>query len=73
MYKVINGLLYKRTKYDTDTMEDLALVVPNRFRKDLLTISHDTVATGHMGIGKTKSRLMTHFTGREYLVMWPIM
>ena len=61
VYKVINGLLYKRTKYDTGTMEDFALVVPNRFRKDLLTTSHDTAATGHMGIGKTKSRLMTYF------------
>ena len=58
VYKVINGLLYKRTKYDTGTMEDFALVVPNRFRKDLLSTSHDTVATGHMGIGKTKARLM---------------
>ena len=43
-YKVIHGLLYKRTKFETDTVDDFALVVPQEHRKDLLIISHDTVS-----------------------------
>ena len=60
-YKVIHGLLYKRTKFETDTVDDFALVVPQEHRKDLLIISHDTVSAGHLGINKTKDRLMNYF------------
>jgi len=60
-YKVIHGLLYKRTKFETNTVDDFALVVPQEHRKDLPIISHDMVSAGHLGINKTKDRLMNYF------------
>jgi len=60
-YKVIHGLLYKGTKFEANTVDDFALVVPQEHRKDLLIISHDMVSAGHLGINKTKDRLMNYF------------
>ena len=51
-YRVEKGLLYKRMKYDTDTMDDFVLVVPNRFRRDLLVTSHDTFRPRTLGLEK---------------------
>jgi len=60
-YKVIYRLLYKRKKFETNTVDDFALVVPQEDRKELLIISHDMVSAGHLGINKTKDRLMNYF------------
>ena len=37
------------------------VVVPQILRSHLLHIAHDIPAAGHMGISKTKSRLLSHF------------
>ena len=60
-FKVINGLLYKRTHNDTNTVEDFALAVPQRYRNDLLTASHDCITSGHLGVNKCRQRLQAHF------------
>ena len=64
-FRVINDLLYKRLKPDATSMEDFALVVPTNFRRDLLMVSHDTMAAGHLGISKTNERLRNYFFGLE--------
>ena len=37
------------------------LVVPSCLRSQLLQLSHDIPASGHLGIAKTKERLLAHF------------
>ena len=58
---MIHGLLYKRTKFERDTVDDFPLVVPQEYRKDLLIISRDIISAGHLGINKTKDRLLNYF------------
>ena len=37
------------------------IVVPHRFRKDILTLAHDNPLAGHLGINKTYDRILRHF------------
>lgn len=58
-YSVENGLLYRN--YTRGTKFTKQLLVPLARRQDLLKLAHDTSLSGHMGITRTKSRLLTHF------------
>jgi len=61
VFQVHNGLLYKRTKHESNTLDDFALVIPQSYRRDLLVSAHDSITSGHMGINKTRKRLLTYF------------
>ena len=37
------------------------IVVPQVYRRDVLSIAHDTPMAGHMGVNKTYSRVLSHF------------
>ena len=60
-FKILNGLLYKRTERDTNTVEDFALAVPQKYRDELLAVSHSCISSGHLGVNKSKQRLQAHF------------
>ena len=60
-FKVINGLLYKRTQNDTNTVEDYALAVPQKYRDELLAVSHNCITAGHVGTSKSRQRLQAYF------------
>ena len=60
-FKIINGLLYKRKGQHTNSIEDYALAVPDKFRRDLLICAHDNLAAGHLGVNKTRQRLGAFF------------
>ena len=60
-FKIINGLLYKRNGQHTNSIEDYALAVPEKFRRDLLICAHDNLAAGHLGVNKTRQRLGAFF------------
>ena len=37
------------------------LVVPAKFRKQILSLGHDIPMAGHLGLKKTRDRIMRHF------------
>ena len=37
------------------------IVVPRVYRRDVLSIAHDTPMAGHMGVNKTYNRVLSHF------------
>ena len=37
------------------------IVVPTKFRRDILTLAHDTPLSGHLGVKKTYQRIASHF------------
>ena len=60
-FKVINGLLYKRTQNGTNNVEDNALAVPQKYRDELLAVSHNCITAGHVGTSKSRQRLQAYF------------
>ena len=37
------------------------IVVPKRYRQDILSLAHDAPLAGHLGISKTYSKILNHF------------
>ena len=64
LYKIKDKLLYK--VFTKDDIQHEVLVVPTTFRKKLIKVAHDSIASGHMGSKSTKKRLQDKFT-------WPRM
>ncbi|CAN2390102.1 K02A2.6-like [Pristimantis euphronides] len=58
------GRLYRESVPDNPQQEWLRerqLIVPYQFREELLRVAHEIPLAGHLGVGKTKSRLAQHF------------
>ncbi|GFV79028.1 retrovirus-related Pol polyprotein from transposon 412 [Trichonephila clavipes] len=66
-YIVENNLLFFQ-KEDKDGTNRKCLVVPEKYRKKLMTIGHE-VAAAHLGVTKTKDAISKHFTGLNALVI----
>ena len=60
-YRVINGLLYRQTPQNVDTENELLLMVPQKYRQQVLRLAHDSKLAGHLGYRKTYARLKTNF------------
>ncbi|XP_075188552.1 uncharacterized protein LOC142270515 [Anomaloglossus baeobatrachus] len=58
------GRLYRETvpcNPQQEWLRERQLVVPYRFRDELLRIAHEIPLAGHLGVSKTKARLSHHF------------
>ena len=62
-YTLRSGVLVRRWKDELSPQEAEyhQIVVPTMLRPQLLQLAHDIPAAGHLGIAKTKSRLIRHF------------
>jgi hypothetical protein len=60
-FYINNDLLMRHWHKPNSLYSAEQLVVPGSLRKQLLLLSHDIPASGHLGITKTKDRLLTHF------------
>ena len=56
---IVDGFLY-REKTDQDNYVR-QLVVPNKFREDVLKLAHDIPFSGHQGMRRTKYRIQNEF------------
>ncbi|XP_062603532.1 uncharacterized protein LOC134265323 [Saccostrea cucullata] len=59
------GLLYRVFKTDKDSLLK-QLVVPAKFRGQILSMGHDIPLAGHLGIKKTRERILTNFFLARY-------
>ena len=51
-----NGLLYRVAEPDR-----LQLIIPKKYRQQVLEMGHDIPFGGHMGVGATTNRITTHY------------
>ncbi|KAL8573241.1 hypothetical protein ACOMHN_006652 [Nucella lapillus] len=58
-YQVVEGILYRIFKKGTQSWEQV--VVPTNLRSSVLTVSHDTILSGHCGARRTLCRLREKF------------
>jgi len=61
VYVVRDNLLFRKYSSKRTGQEYEQLVVPKQFRPQLLKLVHDNPWTGHLGVNKTKERLLTEF------------
>ena len=59
--QIIGGLLYKKIPVNITSTNEYALVVPQVFTHELITLAHDNMTGGHMGCRKTKQRIEAYF------------
>ena len=59
-YVVTGDLLY-RTFNRSDGEEWMQLVVPEVYRKQVLSLGHDTIMSGHLGTKKSSDRILRNF------------
>jgi hypothetical protein len=59
-YVVRNGILFRKF-HPKRSSEVEQLVVPTRYRASLLRVAHDNAFSGHLGVNKTKTRLLQQF------------
>ena len=64
--QIIGGLLYKKIPVNITSTNEYALVVPQVFTHELITLAHDSMIGGHMGCRKTRQRIEAYF-------FWPKM
>lgn len=62
-YEVVSGVLVRnwRDKLAPPESNIHQIVVPTILRAKILQIGHDIPAAGHLGVAKTKSRILRHF------------
>lgn len=51
-----NGILYNVSKYGVHR-----LVVPQKYREEIMSLNHDLVCTGHQGVQRTRERIKARF------------
>ena len=61
-YFLQDGIIFRRS-FDSKRMNYFVdqLVVPKSCREDLLTIAHSIPLAGHLGVDKTRDRLLAHY------------
>ena len=62
-FLVKNGLLYREFKTGFSDVGDVAyqLVVPRKFRRQVLRLAHESILAGHLGAHKTAERILHNF------------
>ena len=60
-FKVIRGLLYRKQGDRINSLEQCALAVPLKYRKQLLFLAHDHPCSAHLGVNKTLKRLQAYY------------
>ena len=55
------GLLYRQNKLEGQVKNPVVLVVPSKFRLQIMTIAHDSLLSGHLGINNTLKKLQSQF------------
>ena len=60
-FVIQNGLLYKKALPNVNTTNEYLLVVPNKYRNELISLTHDDLYGGHNGVRRTKLRLLSYF------------
>jgi len=58
-YEVTNDILYRVRTTDGDTSRQI--VLPKKYRQDVLRLAHDIPMSGHQGIKRTKNRIQNEF------------
>ena len=65
MYFIENGLLLRRWRDrrdgDSDSSAVVQVVIPSKHRQSVLSLAHDNVWAGHLGVAKTYDRVLRHF------------
>ena len=56
----INGILHQRY-LDEMGKSMKQIIVPSIMRKEVMSLAHDTILTGHLGMGKTCDRILAEF------------
>ena len=61
-----NGLLMRKWRppeagLDEDWRVVHQIIIPRIYRKDILSLAHDSPMAGHLGINKTYSKILNHF------------
>ena len=57
----MTGDLLYRTFNRSDGEEWMQLVVPEVYRKQVLSLGHDTIMSGHLGTKKSSDRILRNF------------
>ena len=62
-FLVKNGLLYREFKTGFSDVGDIIyqLVVPRKFRRQVLRLAHESILAGHLGAHKTAERILHNF------------
>ena len=62
-FEMKKGILYRRHKTlgSTSSPSVKQLVVPKKLRKTIMTVAHDSILAGHMGVNKTLNRVRSAF------------
>jgi Integrase zinc binding domain/Integrase core domain len=66
VYYLKDGMLMRRWRPPEASVDEEwrvlhQIVVPTKFRRDILTLAHDTPLSGHLGVKKTYQRIASHF------------
>ena len=59
-YKM-NGLLYRKLQETKTGRSFNQLVVPKELRRQLMSVNHESVFSGHLGAKKTEVRILPNF------------
>ena len=60
-FVIHNDLLYRKAYPNVNTTNEYNLVVPTKFRSELISLAHDNLYGAHTGVNKTRLRLLMHF------------
>lgn len=59
--EIVDGILYKVFKCSDGRADSMQIIVPQEVKRDVLFQMHDSITAGHMGVKKTKSKIIRHF------------
>jgi hypothetical protein len=59
--KVVNGVLIKMFRKRDGTAEYVQIIVPERFKREILKHMHNSLLSGHMGCKKTKAKILQRY------------
>ena len=68
-----NGLLIRQfhdplSSPDSDIIDNITqIVLPYALKGQLINLAHSLPASGHLGVVKTRKRIMQYFTGQVFL------
>ena len=65
-YFTKNGILMRKWRppdvsADTEWSVVYQIVIPLLYRKEIISMAHDTPMSGHLGVNKTYHKIFTHF------------
>ena len=60
-YLVQKGMLYRRFQRDEESEVLMQLVVPSKYRTQILQVGHETILSGHLGVKNTTDIILRNF------------